>query len=92
MRQYLFMLSNTVALSPNDQWKLTDSHIRPQVGDQFSAGFYRNFPQKHIETSIEAYYKKANDLVEYKNGADLIGTDGLKQTWFKENRMLTDLS
>lgn len=73
MRQYLFMLSNTVALSPNDQWKLTDSHIKPQVGDQFSAGFYRNFPGKHIETSIEAYYKKTNDLVEYKNGADLIG-------------------
>nr|WP_317128864.1 TonB-dependent receptor [Hymenobacter aquaticus] len=72
MRQYIHMLSNTASMSPTDIWKLSDANIRPQVGDQYSIGYYRNFKSNTIETSIETYYKAMHDFVDYKSGATLI--------------------
>ncbi|HEV9038202.1 MAG TPA: TonB-dependent receptor, partial [Puia sp.] len=57
LEQYIHMLSNTVAISPTDIWKLSDPHIRPQQGDQFSLGYYQNFKSNTIEASLEVYYK-----------------------------------
>ena len=42
MRQYIQMLSNTTAIAPTDIWKLSDAYIKPQIGDQYSLGFYKN--------------------------------------------------
>lgn len=72
MRQYLHRISNTVSISPTDTWKLSDQYIRPQVGDQFALGYFRNFKQNSIETSMEVYYKPIQNLIDYKGGADLI--------------------
>ncbi|KKL99476.1 hypothetical protein LCGC14_1814020, partial [marine sediment metagenome] len=74
VRQYLFMLSNTIAIAPADQWKLTDYHIRPPYLDQYSAGYYKDFPRRGISTSIEVYYKRTYDIVEYKDGANFISS------------------
>ena len=71
MRQYLFMLSNTIAMSPTDRWKLTDNYIRPPVSDQVSLGLYKNIPRSALETSAEIYIKKTRNQVDYKDGADL---------------------
>lgn len=71
MRQYLFMLSNTVSVAPTDRWKLTDPYIIPPVSDQFSLGVYRDIKNSSLETSAEVYYKKGKNIVEYKDGADL---------------------
>jgi len=73
-RQYLYMLSNTVALSPTDQWKLADYHISPQSADQVSLGFYQDLNRKFLSFSAEVYYKKVNDIVEYKDGANFISS------------------
>ncbi|WP_233507633.1 TonB-dependent receptor [Adhaeribacter pallidiroseus] len=72
MRQYIHMLSNTASMSPTDIWKLSDAHIRPQIGDQIALGYYRNFKSNTIETSIETYFKKMHDFVDYKSGATLL--------------------
>jgi hypothetical protein len=66
------MLSNTTAITPTDIWKLSDSHIRPQVGDQFSVGFYKNMRKNSIDVSVEAYYKTMDNTVDFKNGAVLL--------------------
>ena len=71
-RQYIHQLSNTASVSPTDVWKLSDANIRPQVGDQFSVGYYRNFKNNTIETSVETYYKTLHDFVDYKSGATLV--------------------
>lgn len=71
MRQYLFMLTNTVSVAPTDRWKLADSHIRPPVSDQLSLGVYKNVNSAALETSAEVYYKNGRDIVEYKDGANL---------------------
>lgn len=71
-KQYLYMLSNTIAVSPVDQWKLCDYHIKPPVSDQVSIGYYKDLPVKGIKTSLEAYYKKTNNVVEYQDGAEFV--------------------
>jgi len=72
MHQYIFMLSNTIAISPTDKWKLSNYNIEPMTGNQFSLGFYANLENQKYELSIEGYYKKIDNLVEYKDGAELV--------------------
>ncbi len=72
--QNLFMLSNTVAIAPNDQWKLSDAHIDPARGKQLSAGVLQELPALGLSLSAEVYRKRAGNIVEYKDGADFIST------------------
>jgi CarboxypepD_reg-like domain/TonB-dependent Receptor Plug Domain len=72
LEQYIHMLSNTVAISPTDIWKLSDSHIKPQEGKQVSLGLYKNFAANTIETSVEVYYKWLSNYLDYKSGASLL--------------------
>ncbi|KPK87803.1 MAG: hypothetical protein AMS27_01355 [Bacteroides sp. SM23_62_1] len=72
MHQFLFMLSNTIAISPTDQWKLCDYHIKPPYLDQISLGYYRDFPGTNISYSLELYRKWISNVVEYRDGASFI--------------------
>jgi len=72
VRQFLFMLSNTVAISPTDQWKLCDYHITPPYVDQLSVGYYQDIPSKGVSTSLELYHKWVSNVVEYRDGANFI--------------------
>ena len=70
--QYIHMLSNTTAISPTDTWKLSDTYIKPQEGQQISIGYYRNFASNSIESSIEIYYRRIKNYLDYKTGAALV--------------------
>jgi hypothetical protein len=72
LHQYTFMLSNTVSISPISKWKLSDPHLKPMAGDQYSFGLYKNLWNGKIETSVEVYYKDVANLVEYKDGAEFV--------------------
>lgn len=72
LRQYIHMLSNTMAISPTDIWKLSDPNLRPQLGDQLSVGFFKNFLADKLETSVELYHKNIQNYLDFKNGAVLI--------------------
>ena len=74
VQQYIFMLSNTFAISPTDQWKLVDYHLIPPVVDQLSIGYYQDIPGAGVTTSAEVYFKATADVVEYKDGASFITT------------------
>jgi hypothetical protein len=69
--QYISLISYSSITTPDDRWKLSDPFIKPILCEQFAFGYYRNFRQNSIETSVELYYKKLQDLVEYKNGAKI---------------------
>lgn len=85
-RQYIHVLSNTTAMAPADIWKLSDPNIKPQYGEQYSLGVYKNFKANTIEASVEVYYKNIKNYLDYKSGAvlvmnhhietDVIGTKG----------------
>jgi len=76
--QYIHMLSNTSAISPTDTWKLSDVYLLPQVGHQVSSGYFRNFRNNSIETSVEVFYKIMKHVKEYKAGAELLLNDHIE--------------
>ncbi|MDO1447254.1 TonB-dependent receptor [Rhodocytophaga aerolata] len=71
-RQYLHLISNTTAISPVDFWKGSDLYVPPQVAEQGAIGIFRNFAGNTYATSVEAYYKTIQNMVEYRNGATLL--------------------
>lgn len=75
IRQYIFLLSNTIAIAPNDQWKLSDYHIKPQIADQVSLGYYHNFYKQGLSSSVEVYKKWVDNVVEYKDDVDFISSN-----------------
>jgi len=72
LRQYIHLLSNTTAIAPTDVWQLSDPNIKPQYGDQVSLGLYHNMKANTIETSVEIYYKRLRDYLDYRSGANLV--------------------
>lgn len=73
MRQYIHKVSNTTIMSPTDTWKLSDANIKPQKGWQVALGAYYNTPGKErLEFSLEAYYKRMNDYLDYRSAAQLL--------------------
>jgi len=70
--QYLFMMSNTIAMAPTDQWKLSDYHMEPQFLDQVSMGYYKDFYYSGMSASVEIYRKWGHNIVEFRDGASLI--------------------
>ncbi|HTH82849.1 MAG TPA: TonB-dependent receptor [Mucilaginibacter sp.] len=72
LRQYLHLISNTTAISPTDIYKLSDPNIKPQYGDQVSLGLYKNLAKNTIQTSVEVYYKRIKDYLDYRSGATLV--------------------
>lgn len=70
--QYINLVSNSSVMTPADVWKLSDPYVKPLKCDQLAVGYFRNFNQNTFETSIEMYYKKLENVIEYKNGAQLL--------------------
>ena len=70
--QYIHTLSSNTTVSPTDTWKLSDTNIAPQRAEQLSVGFYKNFEDNNYEMSIEGYYKRSRNILDYKVGAQLL--------------------
>jgi hypothetical protein len=69
--QYLHLLSNSTITNPNDLWVPSSNNVKPQYADQIDLGYFRNFKDNGYETSLEFYYKNMQNMIDYKNGADL---------------------
>ncbi len=70
--QFIHLVSNTAVMTPSDVWKLSGLHNQGIKADQFALGYFRNFNEHTIETSIEAYYKIQSGLLDYRNGARIL--------------------
>ncbi|MDF0706534.1 TonB-dependent receptor [Flagellimonas okinawensis] len=70
--QFIHTLSNNTTVSPIDTWKLSDLNIKPQKGYQATFGFFKNFKENMFELSLEGYYKRMDDVLDFKTGADLL--------------------
>ncbi len=69
--QNLHLLSNSTSSSPTDLWIPSSNNVKPEIADQFSIGYYRNFLNNKYEFSVETYYKVMQNQIDYKNGAQL---------------------
>jgi hypothetical protein len=70
--QNLHLLSNTTSGNPTDIWVPSSNNIKPELGDQYSAGYFRNLKKNTYEFSAETYYKWMANQIDYRNGAELI--------------------
>jgi hypothetical protein len=69
--QHLHLLSNSTSSSPTDQWIGNSYNIKPEISDQLSLGYFKNFADNKYKLSVETYYKTLKNQVDYKNGADI---------------------
>jgi hypothetical protein len=70
--QYLHLLSNSTTGSPTDMWIPSSYNTVPEISDQVSIGYFRNFNDNNFEFSVEAYYKNMLQQVDYIKGAMLM--------------------
>lgn len=68
--QNLHLINNSVTSSPTDKWVMNTNIIKPEIGDQFSLGLFRNFKDNTYELSVETYYKWMQNQIDYKDAAD----------------------
>lgn len=73
--QYLHLLSNSTSSSPTDRWIASTNNIKPEVADQVALGYYRNFDDNNYEFSVEGYYKAMQNQIDYKDGANIYGSE-----------------
>ncbi|RKR82116.1 outer membrane receptor for ferrienterochelin and colicin [Mucilaginibacter gracilis] len=69
--QNLHLISNSSSGSPVDKWVASTSIIRPELADQVSLGYYRDLSEHHYELTLETYYKKLQNQIDYRNGANI---------------------
>ncbi len=72
MAQYIHLVSNTTASNPLDIWTPSTNNIKPQLAQQIALGYFRNFKSNEFETSVEVYYRKSKNQLDYIDGADLL--------------------
>lgn len=68
MHQYLHMAPVSSVSLPTDVWVPSSEKLKPQQGLQYSLGYFRNFRENTIETSVSAYYKTMKRQLEYRDG------------------------
>jgi hypothetical protein len=79
LHQYIHLLSNSTAISPTDVYKLSDPNIKPEFGDQVSLGLFQNAANNTLEMSVEGYYKRLRNVLDYRSGAVLILNQHVEQ-------------
>lgn len=69
--QNLHLLSNSTSGNPTDLWIPSSNNVKPEISDQVSIGYFRNFNDNNYEFSGEVYYKYMQNQVDYRDGAQL---------------------
>ena len=73
MQQYTHQLTSNGVGLPNDIWVPATLNIPPIRSNQVDIGWNSVLDEKHNwQLSVEGYYKKMDDLVDYQYGSDII--------------------
>ena len=72
MFQYIHLTTNTMSATPFDVWFPSSPNIKPQKADQVALGYFRNFKENDYEASVEVYYKKMYNNIDYRDHASLL--------------------
>ncbi len=70
--QYVHLATNSTAGTPLDVWIPSSPNVKPQIGDLAALGYFRNFLDNTIETSVEGYYKVNRNAIDFKDHAELL--------------------
>lgn len=73
MTQYIHLLTNSGIGLPTDLWVPSTAKISPQNASQFTVGIAKVYNE--LELTLEAYYKKMSNLIEYREGATYLNIE-----------------
>ncbi len=73
MSQNIHLLANSGTGLPTDLWLPATNLAPTEKSQQYVFGIYKNV-KGMFDVSVEGYYKKMKNLIEYKEGASFIGT------------------
>lgn len=76
--QYVQIASNSSAGLPIDRWILAGTYVPPIRADQISLGLFHNFDENRWEFSVEGYYKDFRNIIDLKNGANVLFNDNVE--------------
>ncbi len=76
--QNMHLLTNTNFNSPMDRWTSSSNNIKPQIADQVSLGYFRNFANDMYEFSVEGYYKDMRNQIDFKDNAEFYNNDDIE--------------
>lgn len=62
--------SGTVPL-PFNTWNPSGYYLKPQVADQVSVGYFRNFKNNTYEVSVETFYKDMHHVTDFADNASI---------------------
>ena len=71
MTQYVHLLSNSSISLPTDLWVPVTEKILPENAHQVAAGAYYAL-EGICDISLEGYYKRMNNLLEYREGSSFM--------------------
>jgi hypothetical protein len=66
--QFIHLVSNSGSTLPTDLWVPSTFRVKPQISWQYAYGVFKNVGDNKWETSVELYYKKMQNQIEYKEG------------------------
>ena len=69
--QFVHLIQSSTVAMPTDYWMPSSNTVKPQTCSQVSVGYFRNFNENMYESSVEVYYKKMNNQIDYENGTNL---------------------
>jgi hypothetical protein len=71
MVQNTHLISAATVPVPFNTWSPSDSYLKPQLADQFAAGYFRNLRNNVYEFSWEAYYKDIKNITDFADNAQI---------------------
>ena len=74
--QYIHLATSASASLPADIWIPSSSFIKPMIGNQYSLGYFRNFPDFGLSFSGETYYKEMVNQLIFLRGIVNISIEG----------------
>ncbi|MBE8728254.1 TonB-dependent receptor [Flavobacterium hungaricum] len=79
MAQYIHMLSNTQSPMPMNIWTPSGPFTKPQLLDQYAAGYFQNFKDGDYSFEGELFYKKIQNRIDYIDGANILANNNIEQ-------------
>lgn len=66
--QNLHALRNQSTSTPFDRYTMSSNIVEPEIADQWSGGFYLMTPRQDYDFSVEGYYRKIQNVLDYRDG------------------------
>lgn len=70
--QFIQLASNATYGNPFSVWFPASPNVKPQKADQIAFGYFRNFKDNMFESSLELFYKKMYNQIDFVDHAQLL--------------------